>query len=314
MLEVKALTKRFDDKAAVKDVSFTVNKGEVLVLLGTSGCGKTTTLKMINRLVEKSSGQVFINGQSIDDKDPNDLRQGIGYVIQETGLFPHLTVGENIAVVPNLLRWPKHKIEKRVNELTELIGLGQDIKDKSPNELSGGQQQRVGLARALAANPSLILLDEPFGALDPITRKEMQKEFIQLEGAINKAMVMVTHDVNEAFLLADKICLMHDGVVQQIGKPIELLFRPANPFVKSFFINHKIELELSIFTLENLIPYLNEGSGEKEISRATSIAEAARMEDENCCFKSPDNMLYKVESVLKTFYDNREQIIKSAIG
>lgn len=314
MLEVKALTKHFDDKAAVKDVSFTVNKGEVLVLLGTSGCGKTTTLKMINRLVEKSSGQVFINGQSIDDKDPNHLRQGIGYVIQETGLFPHLTIGENIAVVPKLLRWPKSKIEKRVNELTELIGLGQEIKDKRPYELSGGQQQRVGLARALAANPSLILLDEPFGALDPITRKEMQKEFIQLEGAINKAMVLVTHDVNEAFLLADKICLMHDGEVQQIGKPIELLFRPTNSFVRSFFINSKIELELSIFTLENLIPYLKQGSGEKEISRATSIAEAARMEDEDCCVKSPDNMHYKVESVLKTFYENREQIIKSAIG
>jgi len=312
MLEVKSLTKHFDDTTAVKDVSFTVKKGEVLVLLGTSGCGKTTTLKMINRLVEKTSGEVFINGKNIYEKDPHSLRQKIGYVIQETGLFPHLTIEENVAVVPKLLKWPKEKIKKRVNKLIDLIGLDNEIKAKSPDELSGGQQQRIGLARALAANPSLILLDEPFGALDPITRKEMQKEFVQLEGAINKAIVMVTHDVTEAFLLANEICLMHDGEVQQKGKPVELLFKPANEFVKRFFDANRIELELSVIKLKDLIPYLEKGTAENKLSGSTSLSEGASAE--NSFFIGFDQKPYLVKDLLKAFYANREDIIQNAIG
>jgi len=312
MLEVKSLTKHFDDTTAVKDVSFTVKKGEVLVLLGTSGCGKTTTLKMINRLVEKTSGEVFINGKNIYEKDPHSLRQKIGYVIQETGLFPHLTIEENVAVVPKLLKWPKEKIKKRVNKLIDLIGLDNEIKAKSPDELSGGQQQRIGLARALAANPSLILLDEPFGALDPITRKEMQKEFVQLEGAINKAIVMVTHDVTEAFLLANEICLMHDGEVQQKGKPVELLFKPANEFVKRFFDANRIELELSVIKLKDLIPYLEKGTAENKLSSSISLSEGASAE--NSFFIGFDQKPYLVKDLLKAFYANREDIIQNAIG
>ncbi len=314
MLEVIALNKQFEETHAVKDVSFKVPKGEVLVLLGTSGCGKTTTLKMINRLVEKTSGTIKINGRNVDETSPYELRRDIGYVIQETGLFPHYSVEQNIAVVPELLRWPEPKIKNRVRELLELIGLGEGVINKMPHELSGGQRQRVGLARALAADPSLILLDEPLGALDPITRKEMQDEFLKLEGALNKAMVLVTHDVNEAVKLGNQICLMDNGRVQQIGKPSELIFDPKNEFVKKFFDQNRLELELSIVSLAELMVGLNATTLTGKTSLTDSSTKLINTRwDERVIFEV-EGQVYQIDNILETYYKNRNAIIKSCYG
>jgi osmoprotectant transport system ATP-binding protein len=244
MIEVRNLSKAFNGKIAVDNISFTVKEGETFVLLGTSGCGKTTTLRMINRLIEPTSGEIKINGKDIREKKPEDLRKQIGYVIQNVGLFPHYTVEENIAIVPKLLNWNKKESSKRVHALMELVGLSpKEFLKRYPHEISGGQRQRVGLARALAADPPVVLLDEPFGALDPITRRQIRKEFITLESLIKKTIVLVTHDVFEAFELGEKICLMDNGKIQQIGTQKELLFAPANPSVKTFFEADKKYLE-----------------------------------------------------------------------
>lgn len=253
MIEVIDLCKYFDNNLAVDHVSFHVRKGETLVLLGTSGSGKTTTLKMINRLIEPDSGQIKVNGRDIRKQKVEVLRRQIGYVIQNVGLFPHYTIWENIGLVPQLLKWPAGKIEERSRELLSMIGLPEDMAGRYPSELSGGQQQRVGLARALAADPPVILLDEPFGALDPITKRQIQSEFDQLDTLRNKTMVMVTHDVFEAVTLADKISLMDKGKIQQIGVPKQLLFSPKNEFVRSFFDTQRFRLELQVITLRDLI-------------------------------------------------------------
>lgn len=244
MIEVRNLSKSFNGKTAVDNISFSVNKGETFILLGTSGCGKTTTLKMINRLIEPTSGEIKIDGKNIREEKPEELRKKIGYVIQNVGLFPHYTVKENISTVPKLLHWDKNKISTRVHELIVMIGLTpNEFEKRYPHELSGGEKQRVGLARALAADPPLVLLDEPFGALDPITRRQIRKEFITLESLIKKTMILVTHDIFEAFELGEKICLMDSGKIQQIGNQKELLFAPANSFVKTFFEAEKKYLE-----------------------------------------------------------------------
>lgn len=244
MLEVINLTKRFNEKVIVDNVSFSVNKGETFVILGISGCGKTTTLKMINCLIKPSSGVIKVAGGDIRDEKPEILRRRIGYVIQNIGLFPHWTVEQNISVVPNLLCWSKSEISKRVHTLLELVDLSpKEFLKRFPHELSGGQKQRVGIARALAADPPIILLDEPFGALDPITRRQLRKEFVTLESLIHKTMVLVTHDVIEAFELAEKICLMNKGKIEQVGTQKELFFSPANQFVKDFIEQDKKKLE-----------------------------------------------------------------------
>lgn len=244
MLQVKNLTKRFNEKVIVDNVSFSVKEGETFVLLGTSGCGKTTTLRMINRLIEPDSGEIWISGKNIKDDVPENLRKHIGYVIQHIGLFPHYTVEQNISIVPKLLHWDKKEISKRVHALMELIDLSpKEYLKCYPHELSGGQKQRVGLARALAANPPLVLLDEPFGALDPNTKRQIHREFITLESLVNKTMVLVTHDVFEAFELGELICLMDKGKIQQIGTQKELLYSPGNSFVKDFFEPNRIFLE-----------------------------------------------------------------------
>ena len=244
MLQVTNLIKRFDGKLVVDNISFSVNEGETFVLLGTSGCGKTTTLKMINRLIEPDLGEICINGKNIRNENPENLRKHIGYVIQNIGLFPHYTVEENIGIVPKLLEWDKKEISKRVYALMELIGLSpNEFLKRYPHELSGGQKQRVGLARALASDPPLVLLDEPFGALDSNTKRQIHKEFITLESLVNKTMILVTHDVFEAFELGEKICLMDKGKIQQIGTQKELLYSPVNSFVKDFFEPNKLFLE-----------------------------------------------------------------------
>lgn len=257
MIEARALSKHFGDFTAVKKVSFSVQAGQKLILLGTSGSGKTTTLKMINRLIEPSSGQLLINGKDVLKQNPEDLRKEIGYVIQNTGLFPHYTVAQNIAIVPNLLGWEKNKTQSRTLELMEMLDLpAKDLLNRYPQELSGGQKQRVGIARALATNPPLMLLDEPFGALDPITRSQIHVEFKRIESLVNKTMVMVTHDVFEAVELGTFICLMDKGEIQQLGTPKDLVFNPKNEFVANFFQAQRFQLELKVLKLQDIFPLL----------------------------------------------------------
>ena len=234
MIKVEHLSKHFGKVKAVDGISFDVNEHENLVLLGTSGCGKTTTLKMLNRLIEPTHGKIFINNKNILEQQPEILRRGIGYVLQNNGLFPHYTVGENIAIVPQLLKWDKKRTEHRVSELLEKLHLSKDFLNVYPNELSGGQQQRVGLARALVADPPVLLMDEAFGALDNVTKAKIHAEFKALDELKKKTIIMVTHDVQEAFELGDRICLMDAGKIVQQGPPADLLFKPKNRFVEDF--------------------------------------------------------------------------------
>ena len=237
MIELKNISKTFGNTQAVKNISFSVKEGETLVLLGTSGCGKTTTLKMINRLIEPGFGEILINGENIKTIQEEKLRLGIGYVLQNHGLFPHFTIAQNIAIVPKLLKWDNDKINKRTNQLLEKLHLPSQLKEKYPNQLSGGQQQRVGLARALMANPPILLMDEPLGALDPITRNKIRQEFLTLDELQNKTIVMVTHDVEE---------------ILQIGSPNELLTKPQSQLVSDFLESHKLQLSLKTVSLISL--------------------------------------------------------------
>ncbi|HEV8084274.1 MAG TPA: ATP-binding cassette domain-containing protein [Chitinophagaceae bacterium] len=257
MIKVERVEKYFGKTKAVDKISFEISEAENVVLLGTSGCGKTTTLRMINRLIEISSGSIYVAGKNIKEVSPEDLRRNIGYVLQHNGLFPHYTIAENIAVVPNLLQWPKNKIAKRVSELLEQLSLPQEYLSLYPTQLSGGQQQRVGLARALAADPPVLLMDEPFGALDAVTRGNITKEFSQLEVLKKKTIVLVTHDIREAFDMGDKILLMDKGRIVQSGTPTDLLFKPANEFVSGFFEAQQMQLELHAVLLKDIWPHLS---------------------------------------------------------
>lgn len=234
ILRVDQLSKVYDGGVRAVDlVSFEVDAGELVALVGESGCGKTTTLKTINRLLEPSSGRILIDGEDIADGDPVALRRRIGWVMQGDGLFPHLTVGENIAVAPKLLNWDAGRIAERVEAMLELVQLDPEtFRDRRPAALSGGQRQRVGVARALASGPKLLLLDEPFGALDPITRDALRRDFAALQAQLGFAAVMVTHDMAEALLMADRIAVMHDGRVLQYDTPAALLRSPAEPRVE----------------------------------------------------------------------------------
>ena len=253
IIRASRLSKRFGGHSVVQDVSFELAAGETLVLLGPSGCGKTTLLKMLNRLIEPDSGTVEINGHNILSQRPEILRRGIGYVIQQVGLLPHYTVAENVAVVPRLLGHAPAAIAARTTALLTRLHLPPArYAGQYPHQLSGGQQQRVGLARALAADPPIILLDEPFGALDPLTRASIRREFRELEELRSKTMVLVTHDVTEAFELADRILLLDAGQVQQLGTPRELLFQPTNDFVRRFFAAERLALQLRTLTLGDI--------------------------------------------------------------
>ncbi|MEC1354001.1 betaine/proline/choline family ABC transporter ATP-binding protein [Bacillus sonorensis] len=221
-------------KKAVSNINLDIEKGEFIVFIGPSGCGKTTTMKMINRLIEPTSGSIYINGENILDQDPVELRRKIGYVIQQIGLFPHMTIQQNIALVPKLLKWPEEKRKERAEELLQLVDMGPEYLNRYPHELSGGQQQRIGVLRALAAEPPLILMDEPFGALDPITRDSLQEEFKKLQKSLNKTIVFVTHDMDEAIKLADRIVILRAGEIVQVGTPDEILRNPADEFVEEF--------------------------------------------------------------------------------
>jgi osmoprotectant transport system ATP-binding protein len=260
MISVEGLSKTFGKTKAVNHISFEVKEKENLVILGTSGCGKTTTLKMINRLIEPDKGLITINGKDIQQENAESLRRGIGYVMQHIGLFPHYTIAENIAVVPNLLKWDRKKISDRIHELIEKLQLPEGLLDQFPQQLSGGQMQRVGLARALVADPPVLLMDEPFGALDNVTRTSIQAEFKGLEELKRKTIVMVTHDVQEAFELADRICLMDKGKIVQIGTPSELLYKPVNDFTSKFLDGQRLALEFKVTSLKDLWSFLPENN------------------------------------------------------
>lgn len=235
MIAFHNVAKSIGDVSIIKGMDLQIEAGELFVLIGPSGCGKTTTMKMINRLIEPSAGRIDINGADISKADPVELRRNIGYVIQQIGLFPHMTIGQNVALVPKLKKMEKAQYEKKVDELLDMVGLDPKVfKDRYPAELSGGQQQRVGVIRAMAADPPIILMDEPFSALDPISREQLQDELVRLQRTIKKTIVFVTHDMDEAIKIADRICIMNNGSVVQLDTPNRLLQRPANEFVADF--------------------------------------------------------------------------------
>ena len=241
MIEFQHVTKSFKDNKVLSDISLTIEDGELVAIIGSSGCGKTTTLKMINRLIRPTKGKSFIDGKDIEDMNKVEMRRSIGYVIQQAGLFPHMTVRENIELIQRLEKKDEEQISKNTEYLMDMVGLnGDEFLDRYPNDLSGGQQQRVGVARALANNPKIMLMDEPFSALDPMTRVSLQDELIALHEKVDKTIVFVTHDMDEAIKIADKICIMKDGHILQYDTPEEILKNPANEFVENFVGKNRI--------------------------------------------------------------------------
>ncbi|HFK1452784.1 ABC transporter ATP-binding protein [Bacillus pacificus] len=239
MIQFNQVSKSYEDGTkAVDSLHLEIKKGEFFVLIGPSGCGKTTTMKMINRLIETTEGSILIDGKDIQEYNINELRWDIGYVLQQIALFPHMTIAENIAVVPEMRKWSKEKIKARVDELLQMVGLDPDVyRNRMPDELSGGQKQRIGVVRALAANPKIVLMDEPFSALDPLSREQLQKDIVQLQKKIQKTIVFVTHDMQEALSLGDRLCIMKEGKIVQLDKPEEIIHNPKNEFVEEFIGN-----------------------------------------------------------------------------
>ena len=255
MIKFENVTKRFGDAIAVEDMSIDFEKGTMSVIIGPSGCGKTTSMKLINRLVEPDEGNITIDGKSIFNYDPVLLRRNIGYVIQGTGLLPHYSVFDNIAIVPKLLKWNKKKIEQRVLELLDLVTLDESFADAYPSQLSGGEQQRVGIARALAADPEILLMDEPFGAIDSINRRVLQDTLLEIQEIIKKTIIFVTHDINEAIKMGDKIAIMNEGTLVQFDAPQEILVNPENEFVENL-LGH--DRNIKALTLKKAKEYILE--------------------------------------------------------
>ena len=254
MIELNRVTKIYPGAAqpAVDSVSLTVPQGEICVFIGPSGCGKTTLMRLINRLIPLTSGSISVDGKDIMTLNPIELRRQIGYVIQQVGLFPHMTVRDNIATVPKLLGWTKAKIDERVDELLGLVNLDpREFRDRYPRQLSGGQAQRIGVARAMAADPTTMLMDEPFGAIDPINREVLQDEFLRIQAKLKKTIIFVTHDINEAIKMGQRVVLLQDGRLVQAGLPDELLNRPANEFVKSFVGSDRVLKRLNLLKVRD---------------------------------------------------------------
>nr|WP_249420484.1 ABC transporter ATP-binding protein [Rhabdothermincola salaria] len=278
---MEQVTKHYEGSAApaVAALDLDVPTGELVALVGPSGCGKTTILKMVNRLIEPTSGRILLHGRDATAMPVHELRRGIGYVIQQVGLFPHRTVGANIATVPTLLGWDKARTQSRVAELTGLVGLDPEVLGRYPGALSGGQQQRVGVARALAADPPVLLMDEPYSAVDPVVRGRLQDDLLELQRNLHKTILLVTHDIDEAIKLADRVVLLNvGGVIEQYGTPDALLRAPATPFVESFLGNDRALKRLSLLTVADidpgaLLPMSANGNG-VVIEPATTLKDA----------------------------------------
>jgi osmoprotectant transport system ATP-binding protein len=253
MIRFQNVSKRYADRPAVVDVTFDVPAGQICVLLGPSGCGKTTLMRMVNRLIPKTSGRILVEGEDIDAVDPIQLRRRIGYVIQQIGLFPNMTIEENISVVPDLLGWSRIRSRARAAELLELLALDPAILSRYPAELSGGQQQRVGVARALAADPPVLLMDEPFGAIDPVNRAIIQDEFLALQRRLCKTVIFVSHDIDEALRLGSRIAILREGELVQYDTPDMLLAQPVDPFVTSFVGNDRVLWHLRLLTVADAL-------------------------------------------------------------
>ena len=283
-LEFRHVSRRYADVVAVNDLSFAVPAGKICVLVGPSGCGKTTSLKMVNRLIEPTGGQILVGGRDIMAQDPIELRRGIGYVIQQVGLMPHLTVGDNVAVVPHLLGWDSQRVDTRVDELLSLVGLEPgSYRKRYPAQLSGGERQRVGVARALAADPPLMLMDEPFGAVDPIVRERLQNELLRLQETLAKTIVFVTHDIDEAIKMGDLVAVMQvGGVLAQFGPPEEILANPASDFVARFVGADRGLKRLSLTRVSDLQlvpapPDFQPQSGQPVLQARTTLKDALSM-------------------------------------
>lgn len=281
MIRFDNVSKRYSSgNTAVKSLNLTINDGEFFVLIGPSGCGKTTTLKMINRLIDLSEGTIYINNKKISEYDIHELRWNIGYVLQQIALFPHMTIEENISVVPELKRWDKEKIKDRITTLLESVGLDPEkYRGRKPSELSGGEQQRIGVLRALAADPSIILMDEPFSALDPISRQKLQKDISALHKKIKKTIVFVTHDMQEALLLGDRICVMKDGEIVQCDTPEEILHNPKNDFVRNFFASSNVFPNITTKIDYKIKDLLDKGLYDNEKTEKISLKDTSSFED-----------------------------------
>ncbi|WP_252504336.1 ABC transporter ATP-binding protein [Sporosarcina sp. Marseille-Q4943] len=288
MIRFDRVTKSYDNQTLVVDsVNLEVAKGEFFVLIGPSGCGKTTTLKMINRLIPLTDGTIWIDGRKVSEYPIHELRWRIGYVLQQIALFPHMTIEENIAIVPELKNWNKSRIHNRVTELLEMVGLNPDTyRHRKPHELSGGQQQRVGVVRALAADPDIVLMDEPFSALDPISRGKLQDDLVRLQRSIQKTIVFVTHDIQEALKLGDRICIMKDGKIEQLGTPDEITLTPATPFVRKFIQSGRTKTFVLAEHIEPIsasmeqLPVLSINARWDEVLHALSQSDRAAIQQE----------------------------------
>lgn len=279
-IAIRNVSKRYGDASipAVTDISLDISPGEFVVLLGPSGCGKTTLLKMVNRLYEPTSGTIEIDGRNIQDEPAPQLRRRIGYVIQQAGLFPHMRVGENVAVVPSLLNWDKARAKARVDELLTLVGLPpEQYRKRYPAQLSGGEQQRVGLARALAAEPPTLLMDEPFGALDAITRTRLQDELAKIHRQLGTTILFVTHDIEEALRLADRIAVMKSGRIEQFDAPLQIMTNPASEFVSDLVGAHDVLRRLSLIPVREIMSSEAANPGSPAISANTDSREALAM-------------------------------------
>lgn len=277
MITMEHVTKRFaaDGPASVDDLSLVVPEGTTTALIGPSGCGKTTTMRMINRLIDPTEGKIIVNGEDVTKVDPVELRRHIGYVIQQVGLFPHMTIAQNIAAVPKLLGWTEAKITSRTDELLDLVGLDpSEMLKRYPRQLSGGQRQRIGVARALAADPPVLLMDEPFGAIDPIARTRLQDEFRQILRRVRKTVVLVTHDLDEAIRLGDRIAIMKSGKIVQYDTPDAVLSHPADAFVENFVGIDRAIKRLSLFTVNDAMNTTTPRPGASTVAPTSSLRDA----------------------------------------
>ncbi|OLS03258.1 ABC transporter ATP-binding protein [Tissierella creatinophila] len=305
MIFLESVTKLYPGEKipAIDNLNLHVEAGKLTVFLGKSGCGKSTTLRLINRMLDSTSGTITINGKNIKDFDEDSLRRDIGYVIQDIGLLPNKTVEENIAIVPKLKKWDKEMITQRVRDLILMIGLDPDIEGKKyPRHLSGGQMQRVGVARGLAGNPPIVLMDEPFGAVDPIARTKLQDDLLKIQNAEKKTICFVTHDIDEAIKLGDKIAIFNEGKVVQCDEPIKILMRPKNDFVKEFMGETRVLDALKIIKLKDLIEDNHKKITDENLDRKIEL------NDNSTLYSALANLIEKNKSII-TIVDNENKPI-----